>query len=90
MEKLILLYQTKWFKGSHLEYAAAKRQLKLQNMLAHHMHLLASNYTDTNFVKDWTKALVADAALIVEDETIIWIPKLKEPQDRQNFEFFIV
>jgi len=79
MEKLILLYQTKWFKGSHLEFSAARRQVKLQNMLAHHMHLLASGYTDTEFIKDWSKALIADAALNVEDEIVFWIPKLKEP-----------
>ena len=43
------------------------------------MHLLASNYTDTDFVKDWTKALIADAASNVEEEVILWIPKLNEP-----------
>ena len=48
-------------------------------MLAHHMHLLASGYTDTEFIKDWSKALIADAALNVEDEIVFWIPKLKEP-----------
>ena len=55
--------------------------------MAHHMNLLTTIleqaavqvHPDKNLVIDWSKALIKDAASNVEDEWIVWIPKLKEP-----------
>ncbi len=46
-------------------------------------------HPDKNLVIDWSKALIKDAASNVEDEWVFWVPKLSQPQDRQNIELFI-
>jgi hypothetical protein len=71
-------------KGSVFEDNVVNNKYKLQDMMTHHMNLLTTIteqaavqvHPDKNLVIDWSKALIKDAALNVEDEWIFWVPKL--------------